>query len=110
MLEVLGWTFRLFNYYKFTPLEDFEESSQVNRQMEIQTATKSQNLQEGDEIEAEITRISGKKVTYQLLKIFSKTVKEDKHYQSLEVGQTVIVTITEMENGVLKKVKYVSKK
>lgn len=110
ILEILGWTFRLFNYYKVTPLEDFEKLSASNRQMEIQTAAKSQNLQEGDEIEANITKISGNKVTYQLLNIFSKTVKEPKHYTSLSVGQTVIVEITEIEDGVPKKIKYIRAK
>ncbi|PMB53544.1 hypothetical protein CEN39_03845 [Fischerella thermalis CCMEE 5201] len=110
ILEILGWAFRLFNYYKVTPLEHFEKLSLSNRQLEIQTAAKSQNLQEGDEIEANITKISGNKVTYQILNIFSKTVKEPKHYTSLSVGQTVIVEITEIENGVIKKVKYIEPK
>ncbi|MBE9053071.1 hypothetical protein IQ243_22130 [Nostocales cyanobacterium LEGE 11386] len=104
MLEVLGWSSRLFIA---ATLETFDQSAQTNRQMEIQTAAKSQNLQIGDEIEAEITRISGNKVTYQLLNIFSKTVKEPKHYTSLKIGQIVIVEITEIENGVPKKIKYI---
>lgn len=104
MLEVLGWSSRLFIA---ATLETFDQSTQTNRQMEIQTAAKSQNLQIGDEIEAEITRISGNKVTYQLLNIFSKTVKEPKHYTSLKIGQIVIVEITEIENGVPKKIKYI---
>ncbi|MEH2138240.1 hypothetical protein [Nostoc sp.] len=107
MLEVLGWSSRLFIA---ATLENFGESTQTNRQMEIQTAAKSQNLQEGDEIEANITKISGNKVTYQLLNIFSKTVKEPKHYTSLQLGQTVIVEITEIENGVPKKIKYIRPK
>ncbi|MEH2195481.1 MAG: hypothetical protein V7K98_22970 [Nostoc sp.] len=107
MLEVLGWSSRLFIA---ATLENFGESAQTNRQMEIQTAAKSQNLQEGDEIEANITKISGNKVTYQLLNIFSKTVKEPKHYTSLQIGQTVIVEITEIENGVPKKIKYIRPK
>ncbi|MBW4555697.1 MAG: hypothetical protein KME59_07125 [Trichormus sp. ATA11-4-KO1] len=104
MLEILGWSSRLFIA---ATLETFDQSTQTNRQMEIQTAAKSQNLQIGDEIEAEITRISGNKVTYQLLNIFSKTVKEPKHYTSLKIGQIVIVEITEIENGVPKKIKYI---
>jgi hypothetical protein len=107
MIEVLGWSSRLFIA---ASLETFDESTQTNRQMEIQTAAKSQNLQIGDEIEAEITKISGNKVTYQLLNIFSKTVKEPKHYTSLQIGQTVIVEITEIENGVPKKIKYIRPK
>ena len=107
MLEVLGWSSRLFIA---ATLENFGESAQTNRQMEIQTAAKSQNLQEGDEIEANITKISGNKVTYQLLNIFSKTVKEPKHYTSLQTGQTVIVEITEIENGVPKKIRYIRPK
>ncbi|MBD2491471.1 hypothetical protein [Aulosira sp. FACHB-615] len=110
ILEILGWTFRLFNYYKVTPLEDFEKLSVSNRQMEIQTVAKSQNLQIGNKIEANITKISGNKVTYQLLNIFSKTVKEPKHYTSLKTGQTVIVEITEIEDGVPKKIKYIKPK
>lgn len=110
ILEILGWTFRLFNYYKVTPLEYFEKLSASNRQLEIQTAAKSQNLQEGDEIEANITKISGNKVTYQILNIFSKTEKEPKYYTSLKVGQTVKVEILKMENGVIKKVKYIEPK
>ncbi len=110
ILEILGWTFRLFNYYKVTPLEDFEKLSASNRQLEIQTAAKSQNLKIGDEIEAEITKINGKKVTYQMLKILSKTAKEDKYYHLLEVGEVVIVKIIEIKNGVPSKVKFVRKK
>lgn len=107
MLEVLGWSSRLFIA---ATLENFGESAQTNRQMKIETAAKSQNLQEGDEIEANITKISGNKVTYQLLNIFSKTVKEPKHYTSLQIGQTVIVEITEIENGVPKKIRYIRPK
>ncbi|AFY33116.1 hypothetical protein [Calothrix sp. PCC 7507] len=107
MLEVLGWSSRLFIA---ATLENFGESAQTNRQMEIQTAAKSQNLQEGDEIEANITKISGNKVTYQLLNIFSKTVKEPKYYTSLQIGQTVIVEINEIENGVPKKIRYIRPK
>jgi CRISPR/Cas system CSM-associated protein Csm3 (group 7 of RAMP superfamily) len=40
----------------------------------------------------------------------SKTVKEPKHYTSLQIGQTVIVEITEIENGVPKKIKYIRPK
>jgi predicted thioesterase len=107
MLEVLGWASRLFIA---ATLENFGESAQTNRQIEIQTAAKSQSLQVRDEIEANITKISGNKVTYQLLNIFSKTVKEPKHYASLIIGQTVIVEITEIENGVPKKIKYIRHK
>ncbi|PLZ95212.1 hypothetical protein CEN50_23065 [Fischerella thermalis CCMEE 5268] len=110
ILEILGWTFRLFNYYKVTPLEDFEKLSASNRQLEIQIAAKSQNLKIGDEIEAEITKINGKKVTYQMLKILPKTAKEDKYYHLLEVGEVVIVKIIEIKNGVPSKVKFVRKK
>ncbi|YAF96640.1 MAG: hypothetical protein AB3A66_02875 [Nodularia sp. CChRGM 3473] len=107
ILEVLGWSSRLFIA---ATLETFDQSTQTNRQMEIQTAAKSQNLQIGDEIEAEITRISGNKVTYQLLNFLSKTVKEPKNYTSLKIGQIVIVEITEIENGVPKKIKYIKHK
>ena len=110
ILEILGWTFRLFKYYKVTPLEDFEESSALNRKLEIQTAAKSQDLKLDDEIEAEITNKSGNKVTYKMFNTFTKTVKEPKKSQLLEVGQEVIVKITEIENGVPKKVKYVRHK
>ncbi len=106
----MGWTFRLFNYYKVTPLEDFEKLSLSNRQLEIKTVTKSKNLQVGDEIEAKIKDINGNKVTYQLLNIFPKTEKEPKYYTSLKVGQTVKVEILKMENGVIKKVKYIEPK
>ena len=110
ILEILGWTFRLFNYFKVTPLEDFEELSALNRKLEIQTAAKSQDLKLDDEIEAEITNKSGNKVTYKMFNTFTKTVKEPKKSQLLELGQQVIVKITEIENGVPKKVKYVKHK
>ena len=110
ILEILGWTFRLFKYYEVTPLEDFEELSVLNRQLEIQTAAQSQDLQENDEIEATITNKSGNKVTYKMFNTFTKTIKEPKNHKLLEKGDEVIVKITEIENGVPKKVKYIRHK
>lgn len=110
MLEILGWTFRLFKYYEVTPLEDFEELLVLNRKLEIQTAAQSQDLNENDEIEAEITNKSGNKVTYKMFNTLTKTIKEPKNHKSLAKGDEVIVKITEIENGVPKKVKYVRHK
>mgnify|MGYP001797140815 CR=1 FL=1 len=110
ILEILGWTFRLFKYYKVTPVEDFEELSVLNSQLEIQTAAQSQDLKENDEIEATITNKSGNKVTYKMFNTLTKTIKEPKKHQLLQKGDEVIVNITEIENGVPKKVKYVRHK
>ena len=40
----------------------------------------------------------------------TKTIKEPKNHKSLAKGDEVIVKITEIENGVPKKVKYVRHK
>ena len=110
MIEIMGRTFRLFKYYEVTPLEAFEELLVLNRKLEIQTAAQSQDLNENDEIEAEITNKSGNKVTYKMFNTLTKTIKEPKNHKSLAKGDEVIVKITEIENGVPKKVKYVRHK
>lgn len=119
MLQILGWTSRLMRYYKdggvigemsnFTqmPPSTVTESS---RQQEMAAAVQSQSFQVGQIIEAKVTNIKGKEVTYELSQIPLKlTVKEPKKYIDLSVDSTVKIEILELrDNGVPKKVKCVS--
>ena len=97
ILEILAWTSRLIRYYKLEPEQQLSgEPIQESRTWKIE-----------EEVEAEITAIKGKEITYKITDDIKRKIKEPKHYQSLTVEQKVIVKITELKDNLPKKVKYV---
>lgn len=121
ILQILGWVARLMRYYKDTvPIGEIATPSQTSaaqtltslvkspRQIEIETVTQSQKFQVGQILEAEVTNIKGKEVTYTILEKIKLTVKEPKKYETLSVGTTIKVEVTDIkEDGSPKKVKSV---
>jgi len=118
ILHILSWSSRLVRYYKTSPIgERSEESSspaskittvESQRQQEIKAAVKAQTIEVGQVLEAQITAIKGKDVTYLILDTVKLTVKEPKKADSLTVGETVKVQVTQIrEDNVPKKVKFV---
>jgi cold shock CspA family protein len=112
MLKVLGWTTRLMRYYKTTSQgesETLSEPKQSERQAEIEKASSSQELSEGQEIEATVAELrKGNKVTYEIAVTTQRlTEREPKKYKSLSEGQQVKLQILRLEEGKIKKVKCV---
>jgi hypothetical protein len=114
ILQILGWVSRLMRYYKdagvpvgeiITPGASVVESA---RQAEIAKVTESQEFKEGDVIEAKVTKISGNKVSYEILGVIKLTEKEPKKAALLQEGQTVKVKIAALkEDGSIKSIKCV---
>lgn len=114
ILQILGWVSRLMRYYKdagvpvgeiITPAASVVESA---RQAEIAKVTESQEFKEGDVIEAKVTKISGNKVSYEILGVIKLTEKEPKKAALLQEGQTVKVKIAALkEDGSIKSIKCV---
>jgi ribosomal protein S1 len=78
------------------------------RQAEIAKVTESQEFKEGDVIEAKVTKISGNKVSYEILGVIKLTEKEPKKAALLQEGQTVKVKIAALkEDGSIKSIKCV---
>ncbi|MBK1986927.1 hypothetical protein A0J48_005105 [Sphaerospermopsis aphanizomenoides BCCUSP55] len=112
ILQILGWVSRLMRYYKeagvpigeiTTPAAPVVESA---RQAEIAKVTESQEFKEGDVIEAKVTKISGNKVSYEILEVIKLTEKEPKKASLLQEGQIVKVKIAALkEDGSIKSVK-----
>ncbi len=112
ILQILGWVSRLMRYYKdagvpvgeiITPAASVVESA---RQAEIAKVTESQEFKEGDVIEAKVTKISGNKVSYEILGVIKLTQKEPKKASVLKEGQIVKVKIVSLkEDGSIKSVK-----
>lgn len=104
-------------YYKVSPIGEQTESSsskatistaESERQREIKAAVKAQTIEVGQILEAQITAIKGKDVTYLILDTVKLTVKEPKKADSLTVGQMVNVQVTQMrDDNVPKKVKFI---
>ncbi|WP_218082208.1 hypothetical protein [Anthocerotibacter panamensis] len=72
MLSILGWTFRLIKYYQEAgPLGEVAPPPPLTvpsaRQAEVAAAQKSQKLEEGQLLEATVTKIKGSEVTYEML-------------------------------------------
>ncbi|MFM5900925.1 MAG: hypothetical protein ACKO9R_07235 [Dolichospermum sp.] len=114
ILQILGWVSRLMRYYKdagvpvgeiITPAASVVESA---RQAEIAKVTESQEFKEGDVIEAKVTKISGNKVSYEILGVIKLTEREPKKAALLQEGQTVKVKIAALkEDGSIKSIKCV---
>ncbi|AFY55878.1 hypothetical protein Riv7116_3422 [Rivularia sp. PCC 7116] len=106
IIEILAWTSRLIRYYKLEPEQQLLES-EPSAQTNSEPSKESRIWEIGEEVEAEITLIKGKEITYKITDDIKRKIKEPKHYQSLKVEQKVIVQITEIRDNLPKKVKFV---
>ena len=109
LLQILGWATRLMQYYKQTgPIGEIPEPTiQSEREAEIQAVLASQQFSEGQELEAVVTAIKGKQVTYEILGTIQRTSKEPKQADKLSEGKTVKVKITTLgADGSPKHVKF----
>ncbi|PLZ91542.1 hypothetical protein CEN44_08370 [Fischerella muscicola CCMEE 5323] len=114
ILQILGWVSRLMRYYKDAgvPIGEIAISTpspvESARQVEIAKVMKSQDFQVEQILEAKVTKISGNKVTYEILGTIKLTEKEPKKAGVLQEGQTVKVKIVSLkEDGSIKSVKCV---
>lgn len=106
IIEILAWTSRLIRYYKLEPERQLLES-EPSAQTNSEPTKKSRTWKIGEEVEAEITLIKGKEITYKITDKIKPKNKEKHHSQSLKVEQKVIVQITEIRDNLPKKVKFV---
>jgi len=108
ILEILAWTSRLIRYYKLEPEQQLF-TPETSTQITSEPVKKTRTWTIGEEVEAEITLIKGKEITYKLSDNINPKPKnkEKHHYQSLKVEQRVIVQVTEIRDNLPKKVKYV---
>lgn len=117
ILLILSWAARLIRYYKANPIAEWSEEKlakrtatpvESERQREIKAAVSAQTIEVGQVLEAKVTAIKGKDVTYLILETVKLTVKEPKKAEFLTVGQTVNVQVTQLrDDNVPKKVKFV---
>jgi len=114
ILQILGWVSRLMRYYKDAgvPVGEIKVPGasvvESARQAEIAKVTESQEFKEGDVIEAKVTKISGNKVSHEILGVIKLTEKEPKKAALLQEGQTVKVKIAALkEDGSIKSIKCV---
>lgn len=114
ILQVLGWVSRLMRYYKDggVPIGEIAPPTTLTvesaRQQEIAKVMESQNFQVDQILEAKVTKISGNRVTYEILGTIKLTEKEPKKAGLLREGQTVNVRIVSLkEDGSIKSVKCV---
>ena len=123
MLLILGWTSRLMRYYREAgPIgelaglpTELTRSAEVGveieseRRAEIRAVTEAQTFELGQQLEAKVTRVKGKQVTYEILETIKLTVKEPKKAGDMTEGQIVTVEVTALkEDGGIKQVKAVS--
>lgn len=108
MLLILGWAARLVKYYKGIPTAEIQPIEVISeREAEIQAVVASQDFFEGQELEAIVTAIKGKQVTYEILGTIRRTSKEPKQADQLSEGQTVTVKVTALgADGSPKNVKF----
>lgn len=113
LLEILGWSARLMRYYKVEPIGEIPSAtvsvSESSRQREITKVAQSQNFQVDQVLEAKVTKVSGNKVTYEILATSQLlSPKEPKKASSLQESQMVKVKIVALkEDGSIKSVKCV---
>lgn len=114
MLQLLGWVTRLMKYYKTEPIGELSNEAHLSsveqkaseRQIEIRTVARSQEFKVGQILEARVTKISGNKVTYEMMGAIKLTEKEPRKAGSLSEGQSVKVKIVALrEDGIIKSVK-----
>jgi len=91
------------------PKEATRQPELSERQKQIKQIIQTNKLEVGQTLEATISSIKGKKVTYEMLGGIKKTVEERKLEKFPEIGQQVQVEILELtDDGKIKKVKLVS--
>lgn len=91
------------------PKEVTRQPELSERQKQIKQIIQTNKLEVGQTLEATISSIKGKKVTYEMLGSIKKTVKEHRLTKFPEIGQQVQVEILELTaDGKIKKVKLVS--
>lgn len=108
MLQVLGWSSRLMQYYKESgPIgETPQPTIQSEREAEIQAVTAVQDFQVGQKLDAVVTGIKGNKVTYEILGTIKLTSKEPKKASILAEGQITTVEVVALkDDGSLRTVK-----
>ncbi len=112
ILKILGWVSRLMRYYKDggVPIGEIAPPTALPvesaRQQEIAKVMESQNFQVDQILEATVTKISGNKVTYEILGTIKLTEKEPKKASVLQEGQTVNVRVVSLkDDGSIKSVK-----
>ncbi|WP_373530364.1 hypothetical protein [Nostoc sp.] len=111
ILQILGWVSRLMRYYKDAgPIGEIPTSRtptfESPRQAEISKVAQSQNFTVDHILEATVIKITGNKVTYEILGAIKLTEKEPKKASFLQEGQTVQVKIVSLkEDGSIKSVK-----
>jgi hypothetical protein len=115
MLQILAWVDRLVRYYKSLPTGEFSEKKEEiestpvvsQRQAEIAEVVASQDIEVGQNIEAQVVAIKGHKVTYEILNTIRLTEREPKKANKLSEGENVMVKVTDLkDDGSIKKVKY----
>jgi hypothetical protein len=111
MLDILGWVGRLMHYYAGKPIAELmdapiEVTAMSSRQAEIAQAAASMEFSIGQEIEAKVTKISGTKVSYEILGVIRLTEKEPKKAAILTENQIVMVKVISLkEDGSIKSIK-----
>jgi hypothetical protein len=112
ILQILGWVSRLMKYYNNSgvPMGEITVPTAVvvesARQAEIAKVTESQEFKEGNIIDAEVTKINGNRVSYEILGIIKLTEREPKKASVLQEGQTVKVKIVSLkDDGSIKSIK-----
>jgi hypothetical protein len=114
MLDILGWVGRLMAYYEGSPVGELldapmEVTAISSRQAEIAQIVASQEFSIGQYLEATVTKISGNKVSYEILGVIRLTEKEPKQVAVLVENQAVMVKVLALkEDGSIKSVKYCS--
>jgi hypothetical protein len=113
ILQLLGWVSRLMRYYKDAgvPIGEIAPPTALPvesaRQQEIAKVLESQNFQVDQILEAKVIKISGIKVTYEIMGTIKLTEKEHRKASVLQEGQTVNVRIVSLkEDRSIRSVKY----
>lgn len=107
MLLILGWAARLVKYYKGLPVGEVPKVEIMSeREAEVQAVTQANTFTLGQELQAKVLAIKGKKVTYEILGSIKLSPKEPKLFEKLTEGQEVTVRIEDLrDDGSIKRVK-----
>jgi hypothetical protein len=108
MLMILGWAARLMQYYsRAVPPEEIKPPEFLSeRETELKAINKANTFTVGQELEATITSIKGKKVTYEILGSIRLTQKEPKYADNMTEKKRIMVEIIQLrDDGLPKKLK-----
>ena len=110
MLFLLGWAARLVKYYKEgVPTGELKVPEiKSEREIELRAIAAENTFEVGQTLDAKITAVKGKKITYEILNAIKLTQKEPTLLKShtLSEGQLLKVEISVLkEDGSIKKVK-----